>query len=120
MLIVDGNRDAADSLGIWLEIKGNETRVAYSGLEALEIGAVFKPDVLVLDVGMPELNGLETCRRIRRESWGARVVVIACTGWGHEHDRRISREAGFDFHMVKPVDPAELEKLLAGLSPAGG
>lgn len=120
ILIVDDNRDAADSLAIWLEIKGNETRVAYNGLEALEISAVFRPDVLVLDVGMPRLDGLETCRRIRREPWGERVVVIACTGWGNENDRRTSKEAGFDFHMVKPVDAAELEKLLMGLPAAGG
>lgn len=119
ILIADDNRDAADSLAIWLEIKGNETRVAYNGLEALEIGAVFKPDVIVLDVGMPMLNGLETCRRVRAEPWGARIVIVACTGWGHDKDRRNSREAGFDLHLVKPVDPTELERLLARLAPAG-
>jgi len=68
-----------------------------------------------MDIGMPKLNGFDACRRIRGEPWGTNVVIVAQTGWGQEDDKRKSREAGFDFHMVKPVDPAALEKMLAGL-----
>lgn len=115
ILVVDDNRDAADSLATWLEMTGNDTLAVYDGFQALEIGAVFKPDVLLLDVGMPRLNGFDTCRRIRRKSWGGDCVIVACTGWGQEHDRLLSKAAGFDFHRVKPVDPTELQALLASL-----
>ena len=72
----------------------------------------------MLDIGMPKLNGLEACRRIREQSWSEKAVIIAMTGWGQDDDKRRSQEAGFDHHMVKPVDPAALEKLLAGLQKA--
>jgi CheY-like chemotaxis protein len=79
----------------------------------LNLGAAFKPNVVLLDIGMPKLNGLDTCRRIREQPWGKNTVLVACTGWGQENAKRQSEEAGFNFHMVKPVDPAALEKLLA-------
>jgi PAS domain S-box-containing protein len=118
VLVVDDNRDGADSLAMILRLLGNEVRVAYDGAEAVRAAEAFRPDVILLDIGLPKLNGHETARRIRREPWGGRVVLIAVTGWGHEEDRRRSQEAGFDFHLVKPVDPYALMKLLAGLLPA--
>ena len=74
-----------------------------------------RPDVILLDIGLPRLNGYDACRRIRAQPWGVRPVLIALTGWGQDDDRHRSKEAGFNFHMVKPVDPAALERLLAGL-----
>jgi CheY-like chemotaxis protein len=117
ILIVDDNRDAADSLVMLLRIMGNDTRTAYDGQEGVEVAGEFRPDVILPDIGLPKLDGYEACRRIREQSWGKDVVLIAVTGWGQEEDRRLSHEAGFDYHMVKPVDPQDLMKLLAGLQP---
>jgi CheY-like chemotaxis protein len=72
----------------------------------------FRPDVILLDIGMPKLNGYDTCRAIRQQPWGGNTVIVAVTGWGQAEDRRKSQEAGFDYHLVKPVDPAAIEKLL--------
>lgn len=113
ILIVDDNRDSADSLGMLLRIMGSDTRTAYDGQEGVDLAGVFRPDVVLLDIGLPKLDGHEACRRIRKESWGKHTVLIAMTGWGQEEDRRRSHEAGFDHHMVKPVAPQELMKLLA-------
>jgi len=113
VLVVDDNVDAASSLGMVLEFLGNETRLAHDGVEALEVAAEFRPDALLLDIGMPRLNGYDTCRRLREEPWGRDVTVIALTGWGQDEDRRRSAEAGFDHHLVKPVEPGVLEKILA-------
>jgi signal transduction histidine kinase len=115
ILVVDDNRDSAVSLGIMLRIMGHETFTAHDGLQAVEAAARHRPDVILLDIGLPRLNGYDACRRIREQPWGKSPVLIALTGWGQEDDRRCSKEAGFNFHMVKPVDPAALEKLLAGL-----
>jgi PAS domain S-box-containing protein len=115
ILVVDDNRDAALSLAMVLKIQGNETQTAHDGLEALAVAAAFRPDVILLDIGMPKLNGYDAARRIRQEPWGKNVVLVAVTGWAQEDDRRRSQEAGFDFHMVKPVEPAALEKFLAEL-----
>ncbi len=113
ILIADDNEDAADSLAMMLSMMGNETRVAPDGLAALKIGAAFAPEIVVLDIGMPKLNGYDAARRIRGEPWGARLVLVALTGRSQDEDRRRSHEAGFDFHLVKPVEPAALQKLLA-------
>jgi CheY-like chemotaxis protein len=94
---------------------GNDTRTAYDGQQGVDVAEKFRPDVTLLDIGLPTLDGYEACRRIRREPWGRNVVLIALTGWGQDEDRRRSHEAGFDHHMVKPVDPQELMKLLVGL-----
>jgi PAS domain S-box-containing protein len=115
ILIVDDNRDGADSLAMMLRIMGNDTRTAYDGQQGVAAAGEFRPDVILLDIGLPKLNGYEVCRRIREHLWGKSVVLIAVTGWGQEEDRRRSHEAGFDHHMVKPVDPQDLMKLLAGL-----
>ena len=100
-----------------LEIMGNEVRTSYDGMEALAVAEAFRPDLILLDIGMPKLNGYEACRRIREQPWGKATVLIALTGWGQDEDKRLSREAGFDHHIVKPADLSDLEKLLAGLSP---
>jgi CheY-like chemotaxis protein len=115
VLIVDDNRDAATSLAVLLRMTGNETRTAHDGLEAVEVAATFRPDVVLLDIGLPKLNGHDACRRIRAQPWGKDMVLVALTGWGQDEDRRQSKDAGFDHHMVKPVDFAELMGLLAGL-----
>jgi signal transduction histidine kinase len=115
ILVVDDNRDSAISLGMMLKIMGHETRTAHDGLDAVAVAEAFRPDVVLLDIGLPQLNGYDACRRIRQQPWGQGMVLIALTGWGQEEDKRQSKEAGFNFHMVKPVDPAALEKLLAGL-----
>jgi len=115
ILVVDDNRDSAISLGMMLQLMGNEVRTAHDGLEAVQAAEVFRPDVVLLDIGLPKLNGYEAARRIRGQSWGRAMVLIAVTGWGQEEDKRRSKEAGFNFHMVKPVEPAALEKLLGGL-----
>jgi PAS domain S-box-containing protein len=118
LLIVDDNNDAATSLGMMLRILGYETRTAGDGLAGLEAAAEFRPDVLLLDIGMPKLNGYDVARRIREQPWGKGPVLIAVTGWGQAEDRQRSSEAGFDHHLVKPVDPAALTKLLASLATA--
>jgi PAS domain S-box-containing protein len=117
ILIVDDNRDGADSLAMLLRLMGNDIRTAYDGQEGVDVAGEFRPDVTLLDIGLPKLSGYEACRRIREQPWGKGVVLIAVTGWGQEEDRRRSLEAGFDRHMVKPVDPHALMKLLAELQP---
>jgi CheY-like chemotaxis protein len=122
ILVVDDNQDAAATLALMLDLMGNETRTAHDGLEALAAGAAFRPDAVLLDIGMPRLDGHTTARRVRAEPWGRDVLLIALTGWGQPEDRRRSDEAGFDFHLVKPVDAVTLVRLLARRrpSPAGG
>ena len=116
ILVVDDNRDSATSLATFLQLSGNETHTAFDGIEALEKTAALQPDVVLLDIGMPKLNGYEAARRIRAQSFGKKIVLIAVTGWGQEDDQLKAREAGFDCHMVKPVDPAALIETLALLS----
>ena len=113
ILVVDDNRDAAITLAMLLKITGNVTQTAHDGLEAVEAAATFKPDVVLLDIGLPTLNGYDACRRIREQPWGKRIVMVALTGWGQEEDREKSKDAGFNSHMVKPVDFAALTKMLA-------
>ncbi len=115
ILVVDDNRDSAESLAILLTLTGNETHTAYDCLEAVEAAATFKPDVVLLDIGLPKMNGFEAARKIRQQPWGKKIVLVTVTGWGQEEDRQKSREAGFDGHLVKPVDHAALMKLLAEL-----
>jgi signal transduction histidine kinase/CheY-like chemotaxis protein len=116
ILVVDDNQNAATWLARLLQVTGNETHTAYDGVEAVEAALTFRPDVVLLDIGLPKLNGYEAARKIREQPWGKRMVLVALTGWGQEDDRQKSREAGFNGHMVKPVDHAELMKLLASLS----
>lgn len=115
ILIVDDNRDSAESLAMLLKVSGNETHSAYDGLEAVEAAEQFRPDMVLLDVGLPKLNGFDACRRIREHSWGRHMVIVALTGWGQEEDRRKSKDAGFTHHMVKPVEYTALMTLIASL-----
>lgn len=120
ILVVDDNRDGADSLATLLRIMGNDTSTAYDGQEGLTVAERLRPEVVLMDIGLPNLNGYEAARRIREQPWGKHVVLIAVTGWGQDEDRRRSQEAGFNHHMVKPVDPNALMRLLADLQAANG
>jgi PAS domain S-box-containing protein len=113
VLVVDYNRDAAETLGMMLTLMGNDVRTASDGLAAVEAARDFRPDMILLDIGLPKLNGYDACRRIRQEPWSKGMVIVALTGWGQEEDRRRSLEAGFDHHLVKPIEVMTLEKLLA-------
>ena len=118
ILVVDDNPDNATTLARLLKLSGHQTRVAYDGLEAIEAARSFQPQMVLLDIGLPRLSGLEACHRIRQEPWGRSIVMVALSGWGQEEDRRKSREAGFDVHLVKPVDAGALVQLLESV-PAG-
>lgn len=113
ILIADDNRDAADSLSMLLELQGHEVRVAHRGHAAISLALSFRPDAAVLDIGMPDLSGYEVAEGLRRLPWGSDLQLIALTGWGQESDRRQALEAGFDHHLIKPVDPQQLASLLA-------
>ncbi len=115
ILVVDDNHDSACSLALMLEVRGHETRTAHDGHEALKLAEAFRPHAILMDLGMPRLNGYQTCQRIREHAWGREPCLVAVTGWGQDQDRSRSREAGFDHHLVKPVDPAKLEEILAGI-----
>lgn len=117
ILIADDNEDAAASLAIILQMRGHETRTAKDGVDALESAAQFQPDVVLLDIGMPKLNGYETARRLRSKPAGERILLVALTGWGQESDRLRSSAAGFDAHLVKPVKVDQIERLLADHRP---
>lgn len=112
VLVVDDLRDSADSLAVLLQVTGNQAWTAHDGRSALEAAERLRPDVVLLDIGMPDLDGCEVCRRLRASPWGRDMLVIALTGWGQEGDRRRSMEAGFDHHLVKPVEISALMKLL--------
>jgi two-component system CheB/CheR fusion protein len=111
ILVVDDNRDAADSLCMLLTSRGHDVRVAYDGLEAVGAAVTFQPDVVLLDIGLPKLSGNDAARRIR-EARGEGVLLVAVTGWGQEEDRKRAHEAGFDHHLTKPVDPQAIARLI--------
>jgi len=113
ILVVDDNRDSANSMAMLLKYDGHTTHTAYDGLEAVEAATTFRPDVVLLDIGLPGLNGYEACRRIREQNAGKTIRMLALTGWGQDEDREKSTVAGFDSHLVKPVEYAELLKVLA-------
>jgi PAS domain S-box-containing protein len=113
VLVVDDNPDAVETLSILLQLRHNNVLTAVDGLEAVEAAAAFQPDLILLDIGLPKLNGYDAARRIREQRQDNRMVIVAMTGWGQEEDKRKSKEAGFDRHLVKPVDPGLLEELLA-------
>jgi signal transduction histidine kinase/ActR/RegA family two-component response regulator len=115
ILIVDDNRDAAGMLAMLLKFSGHETHMAHDGVEAVEAATRLQPDVILLDIGLPRLNGYEAARKIREQQQPRRPLLVAVTGWGQEEDRRRTEEAGFDAHLVKPVDEAALGKLLDDL-----
>ena len=115
LLVVDDNRDAADSLAVLLRLQGHEVRVVHDGPAALEVAPSYRPDAVFLDLGMPGMDGYEVARRLRKTPGLEKTVLAALTGWGQREDRRRTAEAGFDHHLVKPPEPKALEGVLAGL-----
>ncbi|HET7369602.1 MAG TPA: PAS domain-containing protein [Gammaproteobacteria bacterium] len=113
VLVVDDNQDITDSLSMLIEMMGHEVQATCSGEDSLRLGEEFEPDIVFLDIGMPGMSGHDVAREIRLRPWGASVQLVALTGWGQQEDRQRSREAGFDLHLVKPIDADMLEKLLA-------
>jgi CheY-like chemotaxis protein len=113
VLVVDDNKDAAQTLARLLKLNGHDTHQAYDGLEAVSAPERIQPDAVLIDLGLPKLNGFEVCRQIRQQPWGKTMLLVALTGWGQEEDRRRSEQTGFDRHLVKPVDLNELTQLLA-------
>ena len=103
-----------------LKLDGNDVHVAHDGAEAVEMAGSVQPDIIFLDIGLPKLNGYEAARKIRQMPRGSEVLLVALTGWGQQEDRRKSQEAGFDHHLVKPVDPAAVIKLVASVAAAQG
>jgi CheY-like chemotaxis protein len=113
VLVADDNRDAALSLGALLEMSDHEVLIAHDGEEALKIARQAMPDAMILDIGMPRLTGDQVARAVRGERWGARVFLVAVTGWGEPGDKERASAAGFDHHLTKPIDVDVMEKLLA-------
>jgi PAS domain S-box-containing protein len=113
VLVADDNRDGAEIMSLLLQQYGYEVNVAHSGTEALTVAAQSTPEIAILDIGMPGMTGYEVARRIRAEAWGQRMMLIALTGWGQEEDKKKAFEAGFDHHLIKPIDPDALEALMA-------
>jgi len=107
-LIVDDNGDAASLLAVLLQLEGHEVQTAGSADEALDCAEAFRPEVVLMDLEMPEIDGFEASRRIRAQPWGNTVLIAALSGWGDEASRRLAREAGVDLHFIKPVDTALL------------
>lgn len=117
ILVVDDNRDAADSLSMMLSLMKHDIRSAHDGLTAMTEAEEFRPEMILLDIGMPDLSGYEVCRRIRQQPWSEGMTIVALTGWGQNEDRRRSAEAGFNHHLVKPVDFHSLNTLLEAPRP---
>jgi CheY-like chemotaxis protein len=113
ILIVDDNRDAAESMSALLELKGHAVQTAYDGVEAIKAVEVFAPEVVLLDIGLPNMDGYEVARRIRAMRSGKEVLLFALTGWGQESDKEQTRAAGFDEHLTKPVNAALISTLIA-------
>jgi PAS domain S-box-containing protein len=116
ILIADDNRDSAESLGMLLELSGHQVYLAHDGRSAFELAAAKQPAVALLDIGMPGMDGYEVAASIRREPWGAKMTLIAITGWGQEDNKRAAHAAGFDHHLTKPMDSAVLDSLLASVA----
>jgi PAS domain S-box-containing protein len=115
ILVVDDNRDAAETMSLILQLLGNDVRLAYDGWEAVQKAEQFRPKVVLMDIGMPRLNGYEAARRIREQPWGQEMTLVALTGWGQEEDKEKTRTAGFDYHLTKPAEPDVIRELLAKL-----
>jgi CheY-like chemotaxis protein len=105
-------------LALLLGRLGHEIEVAHDGLEAVQAAGAFRPHIVLLDIGLPRMNGYEAARRIREQSGGDQVAIVALTGWGQEKDKQLASEAGFDHHLTKPVEPSTLTNLLAAIAPS--
>jgi CheY-like chemotaxis protein len=114
VLVADDNRDAAESLAILLSLSGYSVLVAHSGAAALELASREQPDALILDIGMPELNGYEVARGVREQPWGKQALLLAISGWDKREDRAASSAAGFDVHLAKPAPFEDIERRLQG------
>jgi CheY-like chemotaxis protein len=119
IVIIDDNTDAATTLAMLIEELGGAARVAHDGESGLEAVSAFHPDIVFLDIGLPRMDGYDVCRRIRLQP-SPRPLVIAVTGWGQAQDKQRALDAGFDAHLTKPVDPAVLERMLAGWTASEG
>jgi CheY-like chemotaxis protein len=113
ILVADDNADVAASLAMLLRLEGHHVQTAPDGREAVELAELFRPDVILMDLAMPRLDGVEAVRQIRATPWGKRIRIVALTAWGQESERRRTQEAGMDFHLVKPVDPQALVAILS-------
>jgi CheY-like chemotaxis protein len=113
VLVVDDNSDALKTLSMLVKLMGHDVCEAHDGVEAVELAEQYAPGVVLMDIGMPNLNGYDAAQQIRREPWGRDMLLIATTGWGQAEDRRRTKDAGFDHHLVKPIDHAKLSELLA-------
>ena len=113
ILVADDNQDAANSLAMLLRLAGHDVRTVHGGEAALTVASTFEPEIALLDIGMPDLNGYEVAKRLRLTDGGKDLRLIALTGWGQDDDKRRARDAGFDHHLTKPVDPQRLDALLS-------
>jgi CheY-like chemotaxis protein len=117
ILLVDDNRDAADSLALLLGLEGHDVRVAYAGRPAIQVAHEFQPEIAVLDLGLPDLSGYDVARLLRQDPALCRMELIALTGWGQDEHRKRALEAGFDHHLTKPVDLEQFARLLQATAP---
>ena len=115
VLVVDDNADSLESMAMLLGLMGHEVATAVDGLDAVRTAEAFRPDVILMDIGLPKLDGLGATRRIRETPWGQSIVIIAVTGWGQDTDRALSRAAGCNAHLVKPIEITDLDPFLARL-----
>lgn len=113
VLVVDDDRDAVDMLKMLLELHGGSAHAAYDGAEAVKLAGELRPEIVLLDIGLPKMSGYEACKQIRQHAWGRSMIVVALTGLGHEDDYAKSEQSGFDMHLVKPVEPELLLTVLA-------
>jgi CheY-like chemotaxis protein len=119
ILIVDDSRDSADSCATLLQLSGYQVQTAYDGRRAFTLAEVLHPHAVLLDIGLPDIDGYQLAAKIREAPWGRGILLIAVTGWGQEEDRRRAFEAGFDHHLTKPIAAETLESLLQALTPVG-
>lgn len=115
VLVVDDNRDAAKMMATLLRLMKQEVAQAHDGAQAVQVAEEFRPDLILMDIGMPRMNGHQACRAMREQEWGQRIVIAALTGWGQDEDRAQCRESGFDHHFVKPLQSGALEQLVQDL-----
>jgi CheY-like chemotaxis protein len=112
ILVADDNADSAETCAMLLQMWGHDVRVAHDGQEALAVAGDFRPEIALVDIGMPRMNGYEVAEAVRKTDWGKEIVLVAVTGWGHDEDKEKAAASGFDRHLAKPVDPQHLQPLI--------